>query len=134
MRRHSAIAGRTSGSVWKTPKTPGDPGLTRKLMTVACWFPAASYAVTRTVWSPSDQRRLKVVVMPTDCVGPPSMLISYRAMPDARSEPVHEMVTSGVVWTPRGEPPSVGGVRSTDTEVEDCGSTRTGDQQDSTSK
>src|SRR5207245_4538544 len=72
----------------------------------------------------------KVVVMPTDCVGPPSMLISYRAMPDARSEPVHEMVTSGVVWTPLGEPPSVGGVRSTSTEVDDFGSTKPAVSQD----
>src|SRR2546425_1714268 len=123
-RRQSAIAGRTSGRVWKTPKTPEDAGLTRKLMTVACWFPAASYAVTRTVWSPSDQRRLRLVVIPTDCVGPPSMLSSYRAMPEAVSEPVHEIVTSGGVWTPFGEPPSVGGGRSTSTEGDAFGSTK----------
>src|SRR6266571_5866880 len=129
-RRHSAIAGRTSGSVWKTPKTPGDPGLTRKLMTVASWFPAASYAVTRTVWSPSDQRRLRLVVVPTDCVGPPSMLTSYRAMPEAVSEPVHEIVRSGLVWTPLGEPPSVGGVRSTSIDVDAFGSTKPAVSQD----
>src|SRR2546430_776674 len=103
-------------------------------MTVASWFPAASYAVTRTVWSPSDQRRFKLVVMPTDCVGPPSMLTSYRAMPDAMSEPVHEIVTSGVVWTPLGEPPSVGGVRSTSIEVEAFGSTKPAVSQDWESK
>src|SRR5437879_13268479 len=99
-------------------------------MTVACWFPAASYAVTRTVWSPSDQRRIKVVVMPTDCVGPPTMLISYRGMPDARSGPVHEMVTSGDIWTALGEPPSDGTVRSTAPELDDFGSTKPNVRQD----
>src|SRR6266571_304292 len=55
-----------------------------------------------------------LVAVPTDTNGPPSMLTSCLAIPEASSEAAHEIVTSDCVTRPLGEGvPRVGARRST---------------------
>src|SRR5439155_168702 len=76
--------------------------------------PALSTALTWTVCGPLDRWRVIVVTRPTDSNGPPSMLTSCRAIPDAASEEDHEIVTSDWETLPLGDGvPTAGGVRST---------------------
>ena len=81
--------------------------------------PALSVAFTQTWWGPLDRWRVVLVAVPTDRNGPPSMLTSCLAIPEASSEAVHEIVTSDCVTRPLGEgDPRVGALRSTRTEVD----------------
>ena len=81
--------------------------------------PALSTAFTQTWWGPLDKWRVVLVAVPTDRNGPPSMLTSCLAIPEASSEAVHEIVTSDCVTRPLGEgDPRVGALRSTRTEVD----------------
>src|SRR5881396_2238511 len=76
--------------------------------------PALSTARTSALWGPFDIWRVTLVLMPTVWNAPPSMLSSYRAMPDAASDPVHVIVTVGFVRRPLGRAgPRSGFVRST---------------------
>src|SRR5436309_15645752 len=76
--------------------------------------PALSTALTWTVCGPLDRCRVIVVTRPTDSNGPPSMLTSCRAIPEAASEEDHEIVTSDWETLPLGDGvPTAGGVRST---------------------
>src|SRR5437870_2733384 len=51
--------------------------------------PALSTAFTQTWWGPLDKWRVVLVAVPTDRNGPPSMLTSCLAIPEASSEDVH---------------------------------------------
>ncbi len=81
--------------------------------------PALSVAFTQTWWGPLDRWRVMLVAVPTDTNGPPSMLTSCLAIPEASSVAAHEIVTSDCVTRPLGEgAPSVGGLRSTRIDVD----------------
>src|SRR5438552_19053540 len=81
--------------------------------------PALSTALTQTWWGPLDKWRVVLVAVPTDRYGPPSMLTSCLAIPEASSEAVHEIVTSHCATRPLGEGnPRVGASRSTRTQVD----------------
>ena len=81
--------------------------------------PALSVAFTQTWWGPLDKWRVVLVAVPTDRNGPPSMLTSCLAIPEASSEAAHEIVTSDCVTRPLGEnEPRVGGLRSTRIDVD----------------
>src|SRR5256886_3462101 len=76
--------------------------------------PALSTAFTQTWWGPLDRWNVTLVAVPTDTNGPPSMLTSCLAIPEAASEAAQEIVTSDCVTRPLGEgDPRVGALRST---------------------
>src|SRR5207247_11225926 len=81
--------------------------------------PALSTAFTQTWWGPLDKWRVVLVAVPTDRNGPPSMLTSCFAIPEASSEAVHEIIPSACVtrtlW-PGG--PTVGALRYTRNEAD----------------
>src|SRR5438132_11061067 len=79
--------------------------------------PALSTAFTQTWWGPLDKWRVVLVAVPTDRNGPPSLLTSCLAIPEAASEAVHEIVTSDCVTRPLGDgDPRVRSFSSTATE------------------
>src|SRR5438309_825398 len=81
--------------------------------------PALSTAFTQTWWGPLDRWNVTLVAVPTDTNGPPSMLTSCRAIPEASSVAAHEIVTSDCVARPLGVgEPRVGGLRSTRIDVD----------------
>src|SRR5436189_2671933 len=87
--------------------------------------PALSTALTWTVCGPLDRWRVIVVTRPTDSNGPPSMLTSCRAIPEAASEEDQEIVTSDWEMLPLGDGvPTNGGVRSTRIDADFISSSR----------
>src|SRR5207247_1555464 len=64
--------------------------------------PALSTAFTQTWWGPLDKWRVVLVAVPTDRNGPPSMLTSCLAIPEAAAEGVHESVASDSRVRPLG--------------------------------
>src|SRR5438309_651320 len=82
------------GSVW-----PGGTAFesTRNGIEVDPWFPALSQAFTVATWAPSVQCCVMLVDVPMGWNGPPSMLTSYRTMPDPLSDPVQERGASGAI-------------------------------------
>src|SRR5881409_1122635 len=76
-------------------------------------FPAASYARTTTTWVPAVQCRVRVVCKPTDTNATPSMLTSYRAIPEPPSDPDQERESSGPMGTLGEFERTEGGVEST---------------------
>src|SRR5205823_13731028 len=76
--------------------------------------PALSTAFTQTWWGPLDKWRVVLVAVPTDRNGPPSMLSSCLAIPDAASAAVPERAAPDCVTRPRGwRRPGRGAVRGT---------------------
>src|SRR5438552_5748212 len=69
---------------------PGGTALesTRNGIAVVPWFPAPSQAFTVATWAPTAQCPVTLVDVPRGWEDPPSMLTSYRTMPDAPSDPV----------------------------------------------
>ena len=76
-------------------------------------FPAVSYARTTTTWVPTVQCRVNVVCRPIDMKAAPSMLTSYRAIPEPPSDPDQESDSSGPMGTPGEVARTEGGVEST---------------------
>src|SRR5437870_13522514 len=62
--------------------------------------PALSTAFTYSWWGPLDKWRVALVAVPTDRNGPPSMLTSCLAIPEASSEAVYEIVAFDCVTRP----------------------------------
>src|SRR5438552_17939393 len=76
--------------------------------------PALSTAFTQTWWGPLDKWSVMLVAVPTDANGPPSMLTSCFALPEAASEAAHETGTSDCVTRPLGAgAPRVGALERT---------------------
>src|SRR5205807_7222063 len=108
-----AIAGKYRGMAWRRPGNTTPEDSTRKFVSVVDSCPALSIARTCALCAPFDICRTTLVFMPTDRNGPPSVLNSYRAIPEAESDPVHAIVTAGFVTEPIGEEtPTTGFVRS----------------------
>src|SRR5437660_9836823 len=72
---------------------------TRNGIAVVPWFPALSQAFTVATWDPMVHCPVTLVEVPNDWEDPPSMLTSYRTIPDAPSDPVQERGASGASTT-----------------------------------
>src|SRR5207253_5051320 len=127
-----AIAGKYRGIAWRRPENTTPEHSTRKFVSVVDSCPALSIARTCALCAPFDICRTTLVFMPTDRNGPPSVLNSYRAIPQAESDPVHAIVTAGFVTAPIGqETPTPGIVRSIPISVDRIAGTYTALSMDS---
>lgn len=115
MRRPTTISGIPGGVEGGGPAGVAGVGFSTTLKWIGedFAFPAASYALTTTTWGPAVQWRVKLVCRPTDTNAAPSMLTSYRAIPEPASDADQETDSSGAMGTLGEFAMTEGGVEST---------------------